>query len=85
MTTYMYVIDAYQVNAASALTFATVVRYLVSGGLTVTGIPFYIVEISFDNIGSMRNKFVGEKRAIRRRRVVEMASCVAQCQHIFHK
>ena len=46
MTTYMYVIDAYQVNAASALTFATVVRYLVSGGLTVAGIPFY------ENVGS---------------------------------
>ena len=46
MTSYMYVIDAYQVNAASALTFATVIRFLVSGGLTVAGVPFY------ENVGS---------------------------------
>lgn len=42
----MYVIDAYQINAASALTFATVIRFLVSGELTVAGIPFY------ENVGS---------------------------------
>ena len=41
MSSYMYIIDSYQINAASALTFATVVRYVVSGGLTVAGIPFY--------------------------------------------
>jgi len=41
MSAYMYTIDAYEVNAASALTFATVTRFLISGGLTVAGIPFY--------------------------------------------
>ena len=37
----MYVIDAYEVNAASALGFATVTRYVVSGGVTVAGVPFF--------------------------------------------
>jgi hypothetical protein len=46
MSSYMYTIDAYEVNAASALTFATVTRFLVSGGLTVAGIPFY------ENVGT---------------------------------
>ena len=41
LSSYMFIIDAYEVNAASALTFATFFRYLVSGGLTVAGIPFY--------------------------------------------
>lgn len=38
---YLYVIDSYQVYSASALTFASVVRYFASGGMTVAGIPFY--------------------------------------------
>ena len=38
---YLYVIDAYEVNAASALAFTTVTRYVVSGGVTVGGIPFF--------------------------------------------
>ena len=37
----MYVIDAYEVNAASALEFATVSRYVVSGAVTVAGMPFF--------------------------------------------
>lgn len=41
LSAYLYIIDAYEVNAASALTFATVVRFMVSGGLTVAGVPFY--------------------------------------------
>lgn len=41
LSSYMFIIDVYQVNAASALTLATFVRYIVSGGLTVAGIPFY--------------------------------------------
>ena len=46
VSSYMYIIDAYQVNAASALTFATVTRFLVAGGLAVAGVPFY------ENVGS---------------------------------
>ena len=46
MSAYMYIIDAYEVNAASALTLATVVRFFISGGLTVAGIPFY------ENVGT---------------------------------
>ena len=46
MSSYMYTIDAYEVNAASALTFATVTRFLISGGLTVAGIPLY------ENVGT---------------------------------
>lgn len=38
---YLYIIDSYEVYSASALTFASVVRYLASGGMTVVGIPFY--------------------------------------------
>ena len=41
LSAYMYVIDAYEVNAASALGFATVTRYMVSGGVTVAGVPFF--------------------------------------------
>lgn len=37
----MYIIDSYEVYAASALTFLTVVRYIAAGGMTVAGIPFY--------------------------------------------
>ena len=37
----MYVIDAYDIYAASALGFMTVSRYCAAGGMTVVGIPFY--------------------------------------------
>lgn len=37
----MYVIDSYDIYAASALGFMTVSRYCAAGGMTVVGIPFY--------------------------------------------
>jgi MFS family permease len=41
MSSYMYIIDSYEMYAASALTFATLARYIIAGGMTVVGIPFY--------------------------------------------
>ncbi|KAF2801608.1 major facilitator superfamily transporter [Mytilinidion resinicola] len=41
LSAYMYIIDSYEMYAASALTFVTLVRYVVAGGMTVVGIPFY--------------------------------------------
>ncbi|KAJ5261348.1 MFS general substrate transporter [Penicillium angulare] len=41
ISSYMYVIDVYDIYAASALSFMTVSRYYVAGGMTVAGIPFY--------------------------------------------
>jgi hypothetical protein len=41
MSAYMYIIDSYEIYAASALTFLTITRYLAAGGMTVAGIPFY--------------------------------------------
>lgn len=41
ISAYMYIIDSYEINAASALTFAALVRYLAAGGMTVVGVPFY--------------------------------------------
>ena len=41
MSCYMYLIDSYEMYAASGLTFATLVRYCCAGGMTVVGIPFY--------------------------------------------
>ncbi|KAK9311421.1 major facilitator superfamily domain-containing protein [Lipomyces starkeyi] len=38
---YMYIIDSYEVYAASALAFVTLLRYACAGGMTVAGIPFY--------------------------------------------
>jgi MFS family permease len=38
---YMYIIDSYEMYAASALTFATLARYIIAGGMTVVGVPFY--------------------------------------------
>ncbi|KAI0023345.1 major facilitator superfamily transporter [Xylariomycetidae sp. FL0641] len=38
---YMYIIDSYETYSASALTFVALVRYVVAGGMTVVGIPFY--------------------------------------------
>lgn len=37
----MYIIDSYEIYAASALTFVAVVRYVAAAGMTVVGIPFY--------------------------------------------
>jgi hypothetical protein len=39
MTAYMYIIDSYEVYAASALTFVTFTRYLIAGVMTVVGVP----------------------------------------------
>lgn len=41
MTAYMYIIDSYEMYAASALTFVTSTRYMIAGGMTVVGVPFY--------------------------------------------
>lgn len=41
ISSYMYIIDSYEVYAASALTFLTLIRYCFAGGFTVVGIPFY--------------------------------------------
>ncbi|OJJ49062.1 hypothetical protein ASPZODRAFT_150016 [Penicilliopsis zonata CBS 506.65] len=41
ISSYMYVIDTYDIYAASALGFMTVSRYSVAGGMTVAGVPFY--------------------------------------------
>ncbi|KAK8218026.1 major facilitator superfamily transporter [Phyllosticta capitalensis] len=41
ITAYMYIIDSYEVYSASALTFVSLVRYVIAGGMTVVGIPFY--------------------------------------------
>ncbi|KAK9368835.1 major facilitator superfamily domain-containing protein [Lipomyces kononenkoae] len=41
LSAYMYIIDSYEVYAASALAFVTLLRYASAGGMTVVGIPFY--------------------------------------------
>ncbi|KAJ5111332.1 hypothetical protein N7532_001867 [Penicillium argentinense] len=41
ISSYMYVIDSYDIYAASALGFMTVSRYCAAGGMTIVGIPFY--------------------------------------------
>ncbi|TPR09470.1 deaminase family protein [Aspergillus niger] len=41
ISSYMYIIDTYEVYAASALGFMTSSRYCVAGGMTVVGVPFY--------------------------------------------
>ncbi|CAI6093591.1 unnamed protein product [Clonostachys chloroleuca] len=38
---YMYIIDSYESYSASALTFVALTRYVIAGGMTVAGIPFY--------------------------------------------
>ncbi|KAF5691851.1 major facilitator family transporter [Fusarium denticulatum] len=38
---YMYIIDSYEIYSASALTFVSLTRYMIAGGMTVVGIPFY--------------------------------------------
>lgn len=41
VSTYMYLIDTYEVYAASALTMITLVRYVASGGMIEVSIPMY--------------------------------------------
>ncbi|KAI0205026.1 major facilitator superfamily domain-containing protein [Astrocystis sublimbata] len=41
MSAYMYIIDCYEMFAASALTFNALIRYIAAGGFTVVGIPLY--------------------------------------------
>ncbi|KAJ5594128.1 uncharacterized protein N7459_000336 [Penicillium hispanicum] len=41
ISSYMYVIDSYDIYAASALGFMTVSRYCAAGGMAIVGIPFY--------------------------------------------
>ncbi|TVY90068.1 putative efflux pump [Lachnellula willkommii] len=39
ISTYQYIIDTYEMYAASALVSLTLIRYLAAGGMTVVGIP----------------------------------------------
>ena len=41
ITSYQYIIDSYEIYAASALASVTLLRYLVAGGMVVVGISFY--------------------------------------------
>jgi hypothetical protein len=41
ITTYMYLIDAYETYAASALVFSTLSRYVLATPMVVVAIPFY--------------------------------------------
>lgn len=41
ISSYMYIIDSYEVYSASALAFATLTRYVAAGGMVVVGVPFY--------------------------------------------
>jgi hypothetical protein len=41
ISTYQYLIDAYEAHAASALVGITFVRYIISGGMVVASVPFY--------------------------------------------
>lgn len=41
ITSYQYVIDAYETFAASALASVTLIRYVAAGAMTVVGVPFY--------------------------------------------
>ncbi|TKA33354.1 hypothetical protein B0A50_00907 [Salinomyces thailandicus] len=41
ITSYQYIIDAYETFAASALASITFIRYVAAGGMTIVGIPFY--------------------------------------------
>jgi hypothetical protein len=41
ISTYQYLIDSYEVYAASALTMATLVRYVAAGGMIEVTIPMY--------------------------------------------
>ncbi|GAB7341783.1 hypothetical protein MBLNU457_g0114t1 [Dothideomycetes sp. NU457] len=41
ISSYQYIIDSYEMFAASALASLTLIRYVAAGGMTVVGIPFY--------------------------------------------
>lgn len=41
ISSYQYIIDSYEIYAASALASMTLLRYVVSGGMVVVGLPFY--------------------------------------------
>ncbi|KAL3422127.1 major facilitator superfamily transporter [Phlyctema vagabunda] len=41
ISTYQYIIDAYELYAASALASLTLIRYVAAGGMVEVGIPFY--------------------------------------------
>lgn len=41
ITCYQYIIDAYEIYAASALASVTLIRYVAAGGMVIVGIPFY--------------------------------------------
>lgn len=43
LTLFRYIIDSYEVYAASALASITLIRYVAAGGMTIVGIPFYKV------------------------------------------
>ena len=38
---YQYIIDSYEIYAASALASATMIRYVASGGMVIVATPFY--------------------------------------------
>jgi hypothetical protein len=44
ITVSLYLIDGYEVYAASGLTFNTMIRYVTAGGMTIVGVPFYANE-----------------------------------------
>lgn len=41
ISTYQYIIDSYEMYAASALASLTLIRYVAAGGMAVVGVPFY--------------------------------------------
>lgn len=41
ISTYQYIIDSYELYAASALASLTFIRYIAAGSMVVVGIPFY--------------------------------------------
>jgi len=41
ISSYQYIIDSYELYAASALASLTLIRYVAAGGMVVVGIPFY--------------------------------------------
>jgi len=45
ITSYQYIIDSYEIYAASALASITLIRYLAAGGMTIVGIPMYKVGV----------------------------------------
>lgn len=41
ISSYQYIIDSYEIYAASGLASVTLLRYLAAGGMVVVGVPFY--------------------------------------------